>query len=162
MRVTSLQEKHRSDRYPRLTYQVAEVRKGVYVAGFGPYVKIGISTNVYGRMAAIQTPEELKVYAILNGWVRQERQLHRRFAEYRLRGEWFKHEGALAKWIIQITGSRRLDNGVNNGRSKLTEAEVVAIRAAKGDLQRELAAQYGISRAQVSHIRSGKNWAHIT
>jgi len=77
----------------------ANARKGVYVIGFGSYVKIGITTDLNLRLAGLQAPEPLQEYALLNGWLKEERSLHARFAEYRLQGEWFRHEGELAEWI---------------------------------------------------------------
>jgi T5orf172 domain len=74
-------------------------RAGVYVIGFGPYVKIGVTTNIDARMSGLQTPEPVKLYALLNGWAKEERALHTRFAEYRLQGEWFLRKGTLAEWI---------------------------------------------------------------
>lgn len=147
------------NRYPRQTFRTVEIRKGIYIAGFGPYVKIGVSTDIYDRVASIQAPEELKIYAILDGWISQEKELHRQFAEYRLRGEWFRHDGELAKWIAKISAGPELKSkSGTNGRSKLTEAEVAAIRAAKGVPRRELAAKYGVGKTQIYHIRAGKNW----
>lgn len=44
--------------------------------------------------------------------------------------------------------------------AKLTEAEVLAIRAST-KTHRELAVEYGISNQQVSRIISRKRWAHL-
>jgi len=85
-------------RGPEPIYKVPP-RKGVYVIGFGPYVKIGVTTNLDGRMSQLQTPEPVCLYALLDGWLREERELHKRFAEHRLQGEWFLRKGSLAEWI---------------------------------------------------------------
>jgi hypothetical protein len=74
-------------------------RRGVYVVGFGPYVKIGITTNLDLRMSNLQTPEPVKLYALIDGWRREEMQIHGRFAEHRLQGEWFLKKDALSEWI---------------------------------------------------------------
>lgn len=76
-------------------------RNGVYVIGFGVYVKIGFSLNVDERIATLQTavPEKLELLALLEGWEKEEREFHARFSTYRLRGEWFRREGDLATWI---------------------------------------------------------------
>lgn len=86
---------------PKPYYALSPPRVGVYVIGYGPYVKIGISLNIDERMAAIQTsaPEKLQLYAIIDGWLAEEKALHRRFAGCRLRGEWFRKEGELEQWI---------------------------------------------------------------
>ena len=83
---------------PTLTYKVPP-RRGVYIIGFGSYVKIGITTNLDARMSQLQTPEPVKLYALLEGWAREEQTLHGRFAEYRTFGEWFEKKGDLAEWI---------------------------------------------------------------
>jgi hypothetical protein len=74
-------------------------KRGVYVAGFDRYVKIGITTDLYSRMVQLQTPEPMTVYALLKGWLTEERSLHARFASLRLQGEWFQKAGELDAWI---------------------------------------------------------------
>jgi len=74
-------------------------RRGVYVLGFDSYVKIGITLNVDERIAGLQTPVPVKLYALLDGWRREELALHQRFAKLRLRGEWFQLKDELANWI---------------------------------------------------------------
>lgn len=54
--------------------------------------------------------------------------------------------------------------GEEHGRSKLTEANVLEIReryASGGIFQRELAAEFSVSRMAVSHIVNRKLWKHI-
>jgi len=47
-------------------------------------------------------------------------------------------------------------------REKLTEAQVLQIRALRGQmLQREIAAKFGIDQANVSAIQRGKTWAWL-
>lgn len=86
---------------PRLPVHDKEIIKGVYVVGFSSYVKIGVSKDIYSRKIDLECglPETLTVYATLEGWIPEERALHRRFAPYRTRLEWFRHEGELADWI---------------------------------------------------------------
>lgn len=88
---------------PRRAYATPP-QKGVYVVGFGPYIKIGISVNVTERLAGLQTgaPEKIVLYAVLDGWAAEEAALHKRFAHYRLNGEWFRNEGELAEWLRSI------------------------------------------------------------
>ena len=50
--------------------------------------------------------------------------------------------------------------GVNNGRAKLTEAQVLEIRNSDRG-QKELAEQYGISPAHVWRIRTNKLWKEL-
>lgn len=78
-----------------------DLGKGVYVIGYDNYVKIGITQGIKSRLETIQTsiPAKLEVYAMFDGWRRDELMLHKRFAAYRLQGEWFRREGELAEWI---------------------------------------------------------------
>lgn len=51
--------------------------------------------------------------------------------------------------------------GMRNGRAKLTEQEVVDIRASVGVTATSLARRYGVSIALISEILLGKSWAHL-
>jgi hypothetical protein len=59
---------------------------------FGP-VKIGVSSNVPERIKALEAynPYPLKLLALLSGGYLLEEALHRRFAQWRIRGEWFAY-----------------------------------------------------------------------
>lgn len=50
--------------------------------------------------------------------------------------------------------------GQLNRRAKLTDAQVIAIRADKR-LQKQIAADYGVTLAAISHIKTGRRWAHL-
>lgn len=74
----------------------------VYVIGCGQYVKIGFTRgSVRRRAAAIQTgaPEPIVILREIQTEWQSERDLHERFADLRSSGEWFRREGALARWI---------------------------------------------------------------
>jgi predicted DNA-binding transcriptional regulator AlpA len=74
----------------------------IYVVGFGSYVKIGFTAGpINYRIAGLQTgcPEQLSIYADLDGTVADERALYKRFSALRTYGEWFRREGELAEWI---------------------------------------------------------------
>lgn len=58
-------------------------------------------------------------------------------------------------------GNKVANKGMAHPLSKLTEADVIAIRSAKGISQRELAKHHGVSYQQVSKIVLGKRWAHL-
>jgi DNA invertase Pin-like site-specific DNA recombinase len=51
--------------------------------------------------------------------------------------------------------------GEKHGQAKLTERDVIAIRASVGATLQEIADLYGISNQQVSRIRARKKWAHV-
>jgi hypothetical protein len=61
---------------------------------------------------------------------------------------------------METKNRARHPNGEEHGRSKLSEAEVLAIRAA--DLSyRILAKQFGVCLAVISQIKNRQNWVHI-
>jgi len=54
------------------------------------------------------------------------------------------------------------NRGTRSCRAKLTEADVLAIRAARGQTtQRALARQFGVSKTQISAIQRREQWAHV-
>lgn len=62
-------------------------------AGNLPYVKIGFSrTAAHHRIEELQTgcPLELHILRVLEGDIDMEHEFHCRFAEHRVRGEWFR------------------------------------------------------------------------
>lgn len=78
-----------------------DLGKGVYVIGYGEYIKIGVTRDIKGRINTLQTsaPGKLEIYAMFEGWLRDEALLHKRFSKHRTNGEWFRREGELAQWI---------------------------------------------------------------
>lgn len=76
----------------------------VYFIGDGEgYVKIGFTAQLHGRLAELQSgnARPLTVLKYCRGGLVEERELHRRFAEHRVRGEWFR----LAPEIVEHINS---------------------------------------------------------
>jgi hypothetical protein len=60
------------------------------------------------------------------------------------------------------TGLKISSKGEKNGQSKLTDKEVLEIRALNGVLlKREIAKIYGVSKTLISHIHLRKTWKHL-
>lgn len=56
----------------------------------------------------------------------------------------------------------RTARGEGSGVAKLTEPEIVAIRAARGrQRQVDLAARFGVDQTHISRIQRGEAWAHV-
>lgn len=53
------------------------------------------------------------------------------------------------------------NKGEQNGRAKLSEADVLAIRAVKGVLHRDLAQQYGVSFRTIAHVINYRSWVWL-
>ncbi len=88
----------------------------VYVmqAGEGGPVKIGTTTNIKRRLALIQNAQAVKVTLVrlMEGGPDEERALHRRFAEFRLHGEWFSPEDEI------LTGDLGLPNASHPSKAQ--------------------------------------------
>jgi hypothetical protein len=81
--------------------KMISVPEGIYILGYDQFVKIGWSNNIRARFKQIQrgVPNDLTLYGCVIGARADETSLHHRFAEYRVRGEWFRKEGKLEAWI---------------------------------------------------------------
>lgn len=67
----------------------------------------------------------------------------------------------MADKVAKSRQPRVSHKGSSNGQAKLTNADVLAIRAADGASQRRLAAQFGVAQGRISAIRSGKSWKDL-
>jgi hypothetical protein len=66
-------------------------------------VKIGYASDFATRLTSLQiaSPEKLIVRALIPGTIDLERDLHKRFAADRIRGEWFRHSKEIAALIAE-------------------------------------------------------------
>lgn len=63
-------------------------------------IKIGVSFNVPNRMAQLVSSEPLELLGVIKGGGEKlERELHKKFAEQRVHGEWFKPSQELFEYI---------------------------------------------------------------
>lgn len=69
--------------------------------------------------------------------------------------------GTQADNVADRNAKGRQARGTKQGSAKLTEADVLAIRATPELSQRALARQYGVSQGQIYNVRSGKHWGHV-
>jgi hypothetical protein len=77
-------------------------------------IKIGYTSgDPKGRFRALQTgsPDRLTLVAVMDGDVKEERELHRRFGKYRLFGEWFEPHPELIEFITEGKPNPILDSG---------------------------------------------------
>jgi len=80
----------------------ARQRQGyVYFLRAGNTVKIGFSRTPKQRLEKLRIDNAFPVFIckLVKGSVATERSFHRRFVEYRIRGEWFDLRGSLAKYL---------------------------------------------------------------
>lgn len=78
----------------------------VYFVRLDDRVKIGKTLNLSQRLQAFSNPL-IQVVATEPGYTVRERQLHKRFANLRVAGEWFRLEAPLADYIRSLPGYRK-------------------------------------------------------
>lgn len=67
------------------------------------YIKIGISYDVERRLKGIQASEPLKLLAVVKeGGTALEKELHKRFEQFRIHNEWFQPAPELMQYIKGI------------------------------------------------------------
>ncbi len=74
-------------------------------------IKIGVSADVDTRIADLQcsSPESLRLLASIGvDDPRQEKDIHRRFAHLRIRGEWFRPGQDLLDYIVSLAPVTRM------------------------------------------------------
>lgn len=69
--------------------------------------------------------------------------------------------GSNAQNVADMIKAGRVARGERSGRSKLREVDVIEIFFSDGT-EEEVSKKYGISAANVGHIRRGTSWSHIT
>lgn len=81
----------------------------VYFIGNGGKVKIGISISPQARLKEMEVSNhgELKLLATLPGGRKRERELHRRFMQYHIRGEWFELVTPIKKFIAGVKSAQK-------------------------------------------------------
>lgn len=84
------------------------IQSFIYFARAGNKVKIGISKNPKQRLGGIRTgnSSKVRIYYVTPGDSRKERDLHRRFAEHRVNGEWFLFAQTIRDWIAKDEAER--------------------------------------------------------
>ena len=67
----------------------------VYFISSGSFIKIGLAEEPMQRLAALQisNPYQLSIVKSIPGTFKTEKDFHRIFSKYRIRGEWFRNEG---------------------------------------------------------------------
>ncbi len=87
----------------------------VYFITDGEAIKIGKANNPKSRLSALQTSHHkpLVILATMPGGEELERELHRIFDAYRLRGEWFRDCSPLREFI-ESHSSKNSNNAVGN------------------------------------------------
>lgn len=106
----------------------------IYAISSGDAVKIGWSAKPWRRFAAIQTgcPSDCTMLGLIEGSISDERELHAKFAPWKVRGEWFRRAGLVAEFIdklppVDARPPRRYERRLAalNGDGPLTSASAI-------------------------------------
>lgn len=79
----------------------------VYFIQDGDAVNIGHSVSPERRMAGITTCRELRLLLMIPGGPARERELHKKFAKFRVKGEWFQLAPPILDFIENAKLSRK-------------------------------------------------------
>lgn len=110
-------------------------------------VKIGFSHNPAGRISSIQgiAADEVRLLGLMEGDIDVERQLHKQFADCRIRGEWFRPASELLAFIGELPKITMPPNrAVGRKPRPLTAEEVKKWRQERNLTQREAAEKLDI------------------
>lgn len=79
---------------------------GVYFAQCGDRLKIGWSQNIKQRLRELRTgaPQGLRLLAVAEGGMHEERAFHRKLARWRQQGEWFELAPEVVAVIRELRG----------------------------------------------------------
>ncbi len=112
------------------------------------HVKIGYSATPHSRFSKMRSDSasELEVVVVIEGDLTDETALHKRFAELRERGEWFRDDGSLTAHMDRLIASGaqvpkppRKRKQPTNGRP--SNAQLIAL---------------GLSKSYASELVNGK------
>ena len=72
-----------------------------FVSGSNDRVKIGHTTNLKSRVRTLRTahPDKLEIRLVLPGTREDEQELHRRFSDQHINGEWFRLDEVILDFI---------------------------------------------------------------
>lgn len=113
--VVDMQDRHRAEaRAAEMTLGVLpaandNVPSHVYFITDGEAIKIGKANNPRARLSSLQTSHHKPLYIIaaIPGDEMLERQLHRTFGEFRIRGEWFKDCAEIRAFVDRQTRGKQ-------------------------------------------------------
>lgn len=127
-------------------------------------VKIGFSTDPASRLVKIRADNayECRLLGVVPGDTDYEAELHKRFSEYHVRGEWFTLKGEVAEFVVMMDEPPYLEPQKDRGGilgwapagAPVTQDPVEWMRSGHGR-QRLVAKQAGLTPSVVSEYCNG-------
>jgi hypothetical protein len=124
-------------------------------------IKIGSTNHWARRFAALRYDADgpLRCLALIDGDMADERALHKRFADYRIHGEWFSPAPDVLAFIGGETSSAEwLPKPVERPRGGrlVSGSKTVIGRLRDGGTQKVMSRKLGISQAYLSQLVTGR------
>lgn len=121
----------------------------VYAIGNSERVKIGYSADPASRFVKIKSDSghDCEIIGIIPATVEQEREAHSLLSEYRLHGEWFRREGAVAVFCDMLPAAPVRVRPILFGKEPACPLQTY--RKDNGLTLEALAARFGVQKAAV-------------
>lgn len=132
----------------------------VYLVSRDGLHKIGFSGNPQGRLAQIGGGDLVHTFPSLAAY-QVEQELHRKFADVRAEGEWFRLGPGDVEAIRRVSRADLIGDLPSELRAAAPEgmtlsASLATIRRMRGLSQADLAAKAGLSVVAVFHLEQGR------
>lgn len=123
------------------------------------HIKIGYSDNVKKRFSQLQTtsPQELTILTMCEGGIELEKELHNKFNDYYVRGEWFNPSEELISYINKFPPYVNKNyNGLRKLRrdKKMTMEDVGKIMCISKQGVSDLEDRYDEGRITINNLRT--------
>lgn len=165
--MTSPQSKYNRSNFAWLTEAVKTVTEECIIWPFkkdhNGYGRLRIPTCILGKSRKIVTTAAHRyAFKLVNGRFPAPQGLHKCDTPACINPQHI-FEGSYIENVADMVSKNRQSKGSRFSHAKLTESDIVAIRAllASGSLQKDVAAIYGVSRSRISYIHTRKNWKHV-
>jgi DNA-binding XRE family transcriptional regulator len=126
----------------------------VYAITAGDLVKIGWSKDPLLRLNKIRSdcPDQAQLVGVVPATRAQELEAHAQLSRWRVRGEWFRHEGVVAAFVAMLPEPKPR---ASIGARFKHEHPLCRYRKGLGLTLKDVAATIGVSHATLSRIESG-------
>lgn len=138
----------------------------IYFVRAGSYVKIGYAIDPRKRIPelAVGNPVDLVVLGVMPGEASDERILHRKFSEHRVRGEWFYLRSEIARFVEKncrpLVFEKRTAQDARKSESREARSGAI-VRSLAEDIrsgratgsQREMARTFNVGRTTVQRAQ---------
>jgi DNA-binding XRE family transcriptional regulator len=137
----------------------------IYFIKHTDYVKIGYTTDIHKRLSQLQTscPTKLKVLALIEGSLDDERVYQEKFKHLSTSGEWFTHTQGLENFINSLSKELMWKHGFEKHESSPIGA-IKSCRLKKNLSMEDLADRLGVTKQAIYNIelREAQGRASIT